>query len=39
MLAVIGGALLVALAVWAIRRRHGGGVIETASAAARKHLK
>ena len=30
MLAVIGGALIVALAVWTIRRRHGGGVIEPA---------
>jgi membrane protein DedA with SNARE-associated domain len=30
MLAVLGGALIVALAVWAIRRRHGGGVIEPA---------
>ena len=36
MLAVIGGALVVALAVWAIRRRHGGGVIEPAPAATRK---
>ena len=27
---VIGGALIVALAVWTIRRRHGGGVIEPA---------
>jgi len=30
MLAVIGGALVVALAVWTIRRRHGGGAIEPA---------
>jgi membrane protein DedA with SNARE-associated domain len=30
MLAVLGGALIVALAVWTIRRRHGGGVIEPA---------
>jgi len=30
MLAVLGGALIVALAIWAIRRRHGGGVIEPA---------
>jgi len=30
MLAVIGGALIVALAVWVIRRRHGGGAIEPA---------
>lgn len=31
MLAVLGGALLVALAVWIFRRRHGGGVIEPAA--------
>ena len=30
MLAVLGGALLAAVAIWAIRRRKGGGVIETA---------
>ena len=30
MLLVIGGALIVALVVWAIRRRHGGGLIEPA---------
>jgi membrane-associated protein len=30
MLAVAGGALIVALAVWTIRRRHGGGIIEPA---------
>jgi membrane-associated protein len=30
MLAVAGGALIVALAIWTIRRRHGGGVIEPA---------
>ena len=30
MLSVIGGALIVALVTWAIRRRHGGGVIEAA---------
>jgi LPXTG-motif cell wall-anchored protein len=30
MLVVIGGALLVALAVWTFRRRHGGGAIEPA---------
>jgi membrane-associated protein len=30
MLAVLGGALIVALAIWTIRRRHGGGVIEPA---------
>ena len=28
---VIGGALIVALAVWTIRRRHGGGAIEPAA--------
>jgi membrane protein DedA with SNARE-associated domain len=32
-LSVIGGALIVALAVWTIRRRHGGGVIEPAAPA------
>jgi membrane protein DedA with SNARE-associated domain len=36
MLAVIGGALIVALAVWTIRRRHGGGVIEPAKEPVRK---
>jgi membrane protein DedA with SNARE-associated domain len=36
MLSVIGGALLVALAVWTIRRRNGGGVIEPAPATIRK---
>ena len=30
MLAVLGGGLIVALAIWTIRRRHGGGVIEPA---------
>jgi membrane protein DedA with SNARE-associated domain len=30
MLGVIGGGLIVALAVWTIRRRHGGGAIEPA---------
>jgi membrane protein DedA with SNARE-associated domain len=30
MLAVAGGALIVALAIWTIRRRHGGGIIEPA---------
>jgi membrane protein DedA with SNARE-associated domain len=30
---VIGGALVVALVTWIIRRRHGGGVIEAADAA------
>jgi membrane-associated protein len=33
MLAVAGGALIVALAIWLIRRRHGGGVIEPAKPA------
>ena len=33
---VIGGALILALAIWVIRRRHGGGVIEPTTAAARK---
>jgi membrane protein DedA with SNARE-associated domain len=33
---VIGGALILALVIWAIRRWHGGGVIEPATAAARK---
>jgi membrane-associated protein len=33
---VIGGALILALVVWAIRRRNGGGVIEPATAPARK---
>ena len=28
MFAVLGGALILALAIWTIRRRHGGGVIE-----------
>ena len=32
MYAVVGGAILVALAIWAIHRRHGGGVIEPAKA-------
>jgi membrane protein DedA with SNARE-associated domain len=36
MLTVLGGALLVALAIWTIRRRHGGGVIEPAKAPVRK---
>jgi membrane-associated protein len=35
-LAVLGGALIVALAVWAIRRRHGGGVIEPAAKPVKK---
>ena len=36
MLAVIGGALIVALAVWTVRRRHGGGAIEPAPKSVRK---
>ena len=36
MLAVIGGALVLALAVWTIRRRNGGSAIEPAPVAARK---
>jgi LPXTG-motif cell wall-anchored protein len=36
MLVVIGGALMVALAVWILRRRHGGGAIEPATKRARK---
>lgn len=35
MLAVIGGAIVLALAIWAFRRRHGGGVIEPAAKPAR----
>jgi membrane protein DedA with SNARE-associated domain len=35
-LSVIGGALIVALAVWTIRRRHGGSVIEPATEPVRK---
>jgi membrane protein DedA with SNARE-associated domain len=30
-LTVIGGAIIVALAVWSVRRRHGGGAIEPAA--------
>ena len=36
MLFVIGGALIIALVGWAIRRRRGGGVIEPAAASVRK---
>jgi membrane-associated protein len=36
MLSVIGAALIVGLAVWTIRRRHGGGIIEPAGAPVRK---
>jgi membrane-associated protein len=39
MLAVIGGALLVALATWTIRRRHGGGTIEAAAEPVRKDFR
>jgi membrane-associated protein len=39
MLTVIGGALIVALAVWTIRRRHGGGVIEPAKKPVGKKLR
>jgi membrane-associated protein len=39
MLIVIGGALVVALAVWIIRRRHGGGVIEPAPKRIRKDIR
>jgi membrane protein DedA with SNARE-associated domain len=35
-LAVIAGALIIALAVWTIRRRHGGGAIEPATEKVRK---
>ena len=38
-LSVIGGALIVALAVWTIRRRHGGGAIEPATKPVRKDLR
>jgi LPXTG-motif cell wall-anchored protein len=38
MITVIGGALIVALVVWAIRRRRGGGLIEPAVAPVRKDL-
>jgi len=36
MLSVIGGALIIALATWTIRRRHGGGAIEPATERIRK---
>ena len=36
-LAVLGGALIIALAVWTVRRRHGGGVIEPATKPVRKN--
>ncbi len=38
-LAVIGGALIVALATWTIRRRHGEGAIEPAAEPARKDFR
>jgi membrane protein DedA with SNARE-associated domain len=38
-LSVIGGALIVALAVWTIRRRHGGGAIEPATEKIRKDFR
>jgi membrane protein DedA with SNARE-associated domain len=38
-MAVIGGALIVALAVWTIRRWHGGGVIEPAAKRVRKDFR
>jgi membrane protein DedA with SNARE-associated domain len=38
MLSVLGGALIVALAVWTIRRRHGGGAIEPATGPNSKRL-
>jgi membrane-associated protein len=37
-LTVIGGALIVALVTWAIRRRRGGGAIEPAVRPVRKDL-
>jgi hypothetical protein len=36
MLTVIGGALIVALVTWAIRRRHGGNAIEPAQKPVRR---
>jgi hypothetical protein len=27
---IVGGAIILALAVWTIRRRHGGGIVEPA---------
>jgi membrane-associated protein len=39
MLSVLGGALIVALAVWTIRRRHGGGVIEPSAEPVRKDFR
>jgi membrane-associated protein len=37
-LTVLGGALVLALAVWTIRRRHGGGAIEPAKKPVRKKV-
>jgi membrane protein DedA with SNARE-associated domain len=39
MLSVMGGALIVGLAVWTIRRRHGGGVNEPATEPVRKDFR
>jgi membrane protein DedA with SNARE-associated domain len=39
MLSVIGGALIVALVVWTIRRRHGGGLIEPTAERVRKDFR
>src|SRR5882762_6835726 len=39
MLTVIGGALVVALVIWIIRRRHGGGLIEPAPKRIRKDIR
>jgi hypothetical protein len=36
---VVGGALILALAVWTIRRRHGGGAIEPAMKRVRKDFR
>ena len=36
MLSVLGGALIIALATWTIRRRHGGGTIEPATEPVRR---
>lgn len=36
---VIGGSLIVALVVWAIRCRHGGGIIEPAKRTVRRNLR
>jgi membrane protein DedA with SNARE-associated domain len=39
MLAVIGGALIIALATWTIRRRHGGNLIEPTAERVRNDLR